>query len=157
MAMQRFKKHLRLLVESFGGEIGYGHDDSLRVKFPAGQATFSPLSYDAMHCEIDAGDGVFPVRASKIYVFDIVDRLASPYFAPRLRQYQPGELITLEHYIEEEMGEIGLADLRDRLAVDPSLTQASIDGNRILVAYYRGVLILRDDLCLSATNVVDCA
>jgi hypothetical protein len=153
--MQRFKKRLRLLAEKLGGTLAYDQDGSLRLRFNTGSARFSSLSYDAMHCEIELGDAAFPIRAPKEFVFDIADRLAAPHLAPKLRSYTRGSLLTLQDYIDDEHGGPCIESLRKRLVDDPSLVQANLGGNRIFAEYYRGVLILCDDLCRDATNVVD--
>lgn len=153
--MQRFKKRLRLLVERLGGTLEYGNDGSLRVRLDTGSAHFSSRSYDAMHCEIDLGDKEFPIRAPKAFVFDIVSRLATPHLAPSLRKYARGSLLTLQDYIDDEHGAPWIESLRERISKDPSIVRANLGGNRILAEYYHGVLILYDDLCDNATNVIE--
>jgi hypothetical protein len=53
------------------------------------------------------------------------------------------------------MGEPTLQNLRERIAAEPMLSHATLGGNRVVAEYYRGILVLRDDLAIAATNVVD--
>ena len=153
--MQRFKKRLRLLVEKLGGTLEYGNDESIRLQLNTGSACLLSLSYDAMHCDINLGDTVFPIRAPKAFVFDIVSRLATPHLAPLLRKYNRGSLLTLQDYIDNEHGGPCIESLCERIADDPSIVRTDLGGNRILAEYYHGVLILCDDLCEDATNVIE--
>ena len=153
--MQRFKKRLRLLTEKHGGTIAYGDDDSLTVTFNTGTARFSSLGYDSMHCELTVGVASFPIRAPKTYCFDITARLASAHLSETLRDYQRGQLLELSDYIRDEHGGPIIDQFKQRLASDPSIAYAEFGGNRILAEYFHGVVILYDDLCLDATNVVE--
>ena len=153
--MQSFKKRVRLLVEKIGGELAYGNDGGLAVRHGSNSASFAPVSVDEMHATINvAGDSV-SYQISKNYVFDIVDRLGSTHLASSLLAYEQKPILKLDDYIREEHGELFLECLRKQLANDPSIAHAELGGNRILVEYYSGVLIISDDLLWSATNVVD--
>ena len=153
--MHRFKKRLRLLVEKLGGVLEYRDDDSIDVRFNTGSIRISSLSYDTMQCDLKVGDAAFPVRAPKVFVFDIVSRLAAPHLAPLLRNYTHGSLLTLQDYIDNEQGGSCMETLHTRIVDDPSITHSNLGGNRILAEYYHGVLILCDDLCDDATNVIE--
>ena len=153
--MQRFKKRLRLLTERHGGTISYGDEDSITVAFNTCTVRFSALDYDSMHCELSVGDNVFPIRAPKSYCFDIASRLAVPHLAKTLHQYQRGPLLELSDYIRDEHGGTAIEEFKRRLAADPTISAADFGGNRILAEYFNGVLILYDDLCTDATNVVE--
>ncbi len=153
--MHRFKKRLRLLVEKLGGVLEYRDDDSIDVRFNTGSIRVSSLSYDTMQCDLKVDDAAFLVRAPKVFVFDIVSRLAAPHLAPLLRNYTHGSLLTLQDYIDNEQGGSCIETLHTHIVDDPSITHSDLGGNRILVEYYHGMLILCDDLCDDATNVIE--
>jgi hypothetical protein len=153
--MQRFKKRVRLLAEQQNSSVEYGHDDSILVHTHSGSATFTPKSYEVMTCSIDLGNAsrVFPLP--KIYVFDIVDRLGTPHLASTLLDYPKPPLLALHDYINDEHGLPLLQGLQQELADNPSIVRKELGGNRILAEYFRGVLALRDDLVMAATNVIE--
>ena len=153
--MQRFKKHARLLTEQLGGSIEYGHDGSLTVRIKSRSASFTPTSVADMTCVCSWDDESFTFTTRKHYIFDIIDRLATDHLFTTLRGYGSPVLLELSDYITEERGEPFLQSLRDQIAADPTLQYAELGGNCILVEYVRGALIIRDDLCRAATNVVD--
>lgn len=108
-----------------------------------------------MTCTIDLGDGPWSFVLSKTFIFDIVHRLASPHLASTLRDYPQPPILQLSEYVDEENGAKELDELREQISADPSLESAELGGNRILVEYYKGVLIICDDLVTSGTNVVE--
>jgi hypothetical protein len=112
-------------------------------------------SYDVMDCSIDLGEGSQRFSLAKSYVFDIVDRLASPHLASSLHNYTKPQILELDDYIHGDRGAPILQSLRDRIAANPSLVHADLGGDCVLVEYYHGVLILRDDLMTLGTTVVD--
>jgi hypothetical protein len=164
--MQRFKKRVCLLTEKLGGELEYGDNDAVSVRFGTKTAhfvakpyddsdPFSARSYDVMNCSVDLGDGPRCFALPKTYVFDIVYRLASTHLSSTLRDYQTPSILQLSDYINRENGATDLQSLRERVAADPSLKHAKLGGNVIFIEYYRGVLIIYDDLAWGAINVVD--
>lgn len=164
--MQRFRKRVRLLAEKLGGTLDDGDGDSLTVRFDARSAHFVAMpydrsahviarSYDVMDCSIDLGEGSQRFSLEKSYVFDIVDRLASPHLASSLHSYPKPELLELDDDIHGDRGAPNLQSLRDRIAANPSLVHADLGGDCVMVEYYRGVLILRDELMTFGTTVVD--
>ena len=153
--MQRFKTRLRLFTEKHGGSLTYENDGSLVVTLAAGRVHFQPLSRNEMQCDISLdGDG-FSISAPKTHCFDIVDRLAAPHLAPKLKQYAPDILIELSEYVRDEQAGDRIDDLKRKVASDPSVVFAELGGNRWLAEYYHGYLILTDDLCYGATNIVE--
>ena len=108
-----------------------------------------------MQCDISLdGDG-FSISAPKTHCFDIVDRLAAPHLEPKLKQYAPDILIELSEYVRDEQAGDRIDDLKRKVASDPSVVFAELGGNRWLAEYYHGHLILTDDLCYGATNIVE--
>jgi hypothetical protein len=153
--MQSFKKRVRLLTEKIGGELSYGNDGGLTVRHGSNSASFVPVSHDEMRATIDVDDDSASYRISKNYVFDIVDRLGTTHLVSSLLAYEQKPILQLEDYIREERGKPFLDRLREQLGKDSSIAHAELGGNRILVKYYLGVLIISDDILWSATNVVD--
>lgn len=153
--MQRFKKRIRILAEECNSDIEYGHDDSIHVRFDSGSATFTPMSFETMACCIDLGDGPRTFTLPKTYVFDVVDRLASSHLASTLRDYPKSPILQLDDYINDERGLPFLLSLQQELSDNPSLVRKELGGNRILAKYFRGVMILRDDLIMAGTNVIE--
>ncbi len=153
--MQRFKKPIRLLTEKNGGVLDYGADDSLTVTFESRTVRCTSVAYNSMDCSIDLGDGPRTVRIDKSYVFDIIDRLSSPHLSATLRDYPRPPILQLADYISEEHGGPAIQKLRERVVAEPSLLYCELGGNRLLVEFYHGVLIISDDLAMDGTNVVD--
>ena len=153
--MQRFKTRLRLLTQKLGRSLTYEHDGSLVASLSANRVHFQPLSRDEMRCDISLdGDG-FTISAPKTHCFDIVGRMAAPHLAPRLKQYTPNLVIELSEYINDEQAGDRIADLKRKVAADPTIVFAELGGNRWIAEYYHGYLILMDDLCYGATNMVE--
>jgi hypothetical protein len=153
--MQRFKKRVRLLAEQQNSSVEYGHNDSLLVHANSGSATFTPKSYELMTCSIDLGNGPRTFPLPKEYVFDIVDRLGTSHLASTLLDYPKPPILTLQDYINDEHGLPFLKALQQELEDNPALVHKELGGNRILAEYFRGVLVLRDDLVMAATNVAE--
>ena len=152
--MQRFKIRLRLLTEKLGGSLTYERDGSLVVAFATGRVHFQPVSRDEMQCDISFDGDTFTISAPKTHCFDIVSRLAATHLAPNLKQYAPNLLIELAEYIRDEQAGDQIAELRSKVSADPTIVFALLGGNRWVAEYYHGYLILTDDLCRGATNVV---
>ena len=152
--MQRYKTRLRLLTEKHGGSLSYEHDSSLVVTLSAGRVHFQPLSRDETRCHISLDSDEFTISVPKTHCFDIVDRMAAPHLAPKLKEYAPNLLIELSEYIRDEQTDDQIADLKRKVASDPTIVFAELGGNRWVAEYYHGYVILTDDLCYGATNVV---
>ncbi|WDQ16155.1 hypothetical protein [Rhodopirellula sp. P2] len=153
--MQRFKTRLRLLAEKLGGSLTFGHDGSLIVMLSTGRVHFQPLSRDEMRCDVTLDGDEFSLTARKTHCFDIVDRLSAPHLAPKLKRYAPNLLIELSEYIRDEQAGDRIADLKRKVIADPTIVFAELGGNRWIAEYYHGYLILSDDLCYGATNMVE--
>ena len=155
--MERFKTRVRLLTEQLGGKISYEHDGSICVEFDIGSAKFSPTSAAIMNCAVSTAGVTSNLSLAKTFVFDIVDRLARPHLADSLHDYSEPSILQVDDYIREERGESELQRLRKQIVHDPLLKFMDLGGNRITLEYYSGVLVLRDDLLLQATNVIESA
>ena len=153
--MQAFKTRIQLLAEKLGGSLGFEHDGSLVVTLANGRIHFRPSSRDQMQCDITLDGDDFSITAPKSHCFDIIYRFATPHLAQKLRQYTPNLLIELSEYINDEQADGRIADLKRAIADDPSLTSMELGGNRLVAEYNNGYLILTDDLCYGATNVVN--
>lgn len=83
--------------------------------------------------------------------------LVAPDIAPPVKcSYPKPPLLALHDYINDEHGLPLLQGLQQELADNPSVVRKELGGNRILAEYFRGVLVLRDDLVMAATNVIEC-
>lgn len=153
--MLRFKKRIRILAEERGTSIQHGPNDSVTIQTDSGSVTFASTSYETMKCSIDLGDGARTLPLLKRYVFDIIDRLSNKHLAETLRDYPKPPVLTLDDYINDEHGLPDLVSLQHDITKDPTLDRKSLGGNRILAGYFRGVLILRDDLVTNGTNVIE--
>lgn len=153
--MQRFKKRIRILADELNGVMDYGHDGSIGLRFETGYVRFRSTSNEAMACCVDWGEGPRSFRVNKEFCFDIVDRLAAAQLAHTLCEYPMPQLLRIDDFVNEEQGASCLRSLREEIAANPALVSKELGGNRILVRYYRGVLILRDDLVWGGTNVVE--
>lgn len=153
--MLRYKKRIRRLAEECNATVEYGEDDSIGVCCKTGTATFTPISFENMSCRIDLGNGprTFPLRKS--YVFDVVDRLASSHLAVTLSDYPEPPILEIDDYITDEQRLPFLLALQEELSTNLTLVNRELGGNRILAKYFRGVLILRDDLIMAGTNVIE--
>ena len=152
--MKRFKTRLRLLSEKHSGSLTYEQDGSLVVSLSASRIHFEPLSRDDMRCDIFFDGEEFAISAPQTHCFDIVWRVATPHLAPKLKQYTPNLLIELSEYINAERAADQIADLKRKVAADPTIVCFKLGGNRWIAEYYHGYLILMDDLCVGATNMV---
>jgi hypothetical protein len=152
--MQQFKTRLRLLAEKLGGTISYGYDGSLGIVLPSGRVNFMPSTRSNMHCEVIYQGEHSSFAAPKTHCFDIIYRIASPHLASKLMQYTPNPLVELEEYIDEERAGKWIEELKDSIANDPSIETKKLGGNHFEAEYYHGYLILTDDLCYGATNMV---
>lgn len=153
--MLRFKKRIRLLAEERNGVVEYDQGDSIRVRCDTRSVTFTSKSFETMACCIDLGDGPRTFPLPKTYVFDIVDRLASSHLASTLRDYPRLPILQIDDYIKDEQGLPFLLSLQRELSDNPALVHKELGGNRILAEYFRGMMILRDDLIMAATNVIE--
>ena len=153
--MERFKKRLRIFVELLGGELSYGHNDSLSVKMRFGTACFEGTSFHNMICTVVVDDASRRIPLNKAFCFDIADRLACGYLCQSVLSYPKPTLLEIDDYITEEHGANSLLEMQAGLLHNPELSQKKLGGNRILAEYYFGILILRDDLLSAGTNVFD--
>ena len=153
--MQHFKKRARILTEKLGGDLSYGHNGSLTFQLGQKSATFDPISMDEMKCSVEIDGASTRFQIPKSYIFDIMDKLGAPHLASSLLEYERKPILQLNDYITDENGQSFLDGLRQQIADDPSLANAELGGNRIIVEYYRGTLIISDDILSCATNVVD--
>ena len=153
--MERFKKRLRIFVESLGGELSYGHNDSLSVKMQFGTACFESASYDSMICAVVIDNAWRRIQLKKSYCFDIVERISCNHLCKSMLSYPKPTLLEFDDYITEECGENLLLELQADLLHNPNLSQKKLGGNRILAEYYFGIMILRDNLLSAGTNVYE--
>lgn len=153
--MQRFKRRLRIFAESLGGDLSYGHDDSITAKMRFGTACFESTSYDSMICTVVIDDASRRIQLKKTCCFDIVDRISCNHLCKSVLSYPKPMLLKFDDYITEEHGANVLLRMQADLLHSPELTQKKLGGNRIHAEYYFGILILRDDLLSAGTNVLE--
>ncbi len=153
--MLKFKKRARIFSEKLGGVIDYGKNDSLNFQIGDNSVVFTPVSKNEMNCTINLNNGSTSYQISKDYIFDIIEKLCLPHLSETLLKYKNKTILQLSDYINEENGQKLLDELRQRIVDNPSLETADLGGNRIIVEYYRGILVISDDILWCATNVID--
>ena len=153
--MQRYKRRARILSEKLGGLLSYGQDGTLVFQHGENAVSFKPLSHNKMSGVIEIGEQSKKLDIPKKYVFDVMEKLAASHLAETLLNYDLLPVLEIADYINDEQGQRDLDELKQQLADNPSLKYADLGGNRILVQYFSGTLIISDDLLMAATNVVD--
>jgi hypothetical protein len=153
--MHEFKKRIRLLGEKQGFSIEYLPQDSLRLSTGEATIEFKSKSRTEMDCFVTtSAKDSFHFVADKVLVFDIILRFTTPHHQETLRSYKTGQPLIIADYIAEENGENEVMKLQQHISTNPQMA-ITLGGNRIEVEYYRGVVIITDDLMTVPANVVE--
>lgn len=152
--MIEFKKRLRLLAEYDGVGMEYLDDGGIRFTKEEGVLQFNPKSKRFLACSVIDKTQCLRFDIQKEFVFDVYLRFSKMGFTDSLKNYEPGPLLTLQDYINEEQGSRCIEALRSKLKKG-HVSNESLGGNRILVEYRSGLLIIVDDLMNAAANVVE--
>ncbi|MCE9556116.1 MAG: hypothetical protein K8T91_22435 [Planctomycetes bacterium] len=153
--MIEFKKRLRILAADESCEMNYLNDGGIRFTTKDDAVLqCNPKTQRFMTCSVLDQKGAFSFDIQKEFVFDVFLRFCKPGLRTSLKNYRPGALLTLQNYIDEEQGQEALDSLRSKVLASPDIRD-TLGGNRILVEYRLGMLVIVDDLMRDSANVVE--
>ena len=151
---QLIKKNIRLLTERYNHTIEYSTKDLL-INSDLNSIKISPKSKYGFIIDYNSESDVVRIEIELTDIYDVLIELLR-----RTKLYQleakTGDLIDVEIWASEE-GDWVIKELRElQLRLEnESLDFKEIGGNRFEGEYYKGLLILTDDLCWSKSNVIE--
>jgi hypothetical protein len=149
---QLIKKNIRLLTERFNHSIEYSAED-LWIKSDLNSIKISPKHKYGFVVAYNSESNIIQIEIKLADIYDILIQL--------LRRTQPyglkektGKLLSIADWITEEGDWVvkELKVLKNNLDQE-NLEFKEIGGNRFKGEYFKGLLILTDDLCWGRSNV----
>ena len=152
---QNIKKNIRLLASKYDHDISYNHDSSICV-FNEINNIFIKLINKAevlISYNLEKDEEEILIKANVFY--DLFLNLLERNSLCKI-ELTEGDPLSLDDWFEHEgsFAKQQLKDLKNELARD-EFTYKNLFGNRILVEFYSGILILTDDLCWTPSNIIE--
>ncbi|GAB1856895.1 hypothetical protein MHTCC0001_17310 [Flavobacteriaceae bacterium MHTCC 0001] len=147
------KKNIRLLVEKYNHSIEYNEDhisiyDSLnKIKVFQNQKYDFKVEYNIILNEV-------LVDVVKDDIYDILIELLERVELYELKE-KTGFLLDINRWIKEEGGSKEIIRKLIEDTKNNSLEYEHLGGNRIEAEYYKGLIILKDDLYWDKSNVIN--
>lgn len=149
--MNQYKKRLRIFAASLASAIDYKNDGGFVVSSANASLQITPTSRTHATCEVVSTSGITHFEFTHELIFDVVDHLSDPEYPAAY--ISPRSPLTIAD-MTNEYGDRLINELQQQIKTNGN-TGFNWGGNRILMSYYPGILILRDDLCTFATNVIE--
>ena len=152
---QLIKKNIRLLSEKYNHKIEYGTGE-LFITNKINTLKISPRSKYGFDIEYNTDKGLDTISSNLVDIYDFLIELLR---RTELYELIPkrGKLLDLNDWIKEEDGNwIGksLRTLVDKFTKG-QIEYEEFGGNRYELEFYKGLLIINDDLCISKSNVIE--
>lgn len=146
------KKHIRLIAEKFQYSTSYTKESVILENTPVSiEIDFS--GYDVFNLKHTINDTLKQIVIKPEALYDyIIQAFIFPYKTEIA--HKKGELISLEIWASEEF--ISLKKLLNNIEKIKSGDSEEHDfgGNRIMAEYYKGIILVRDDLAYYKANVL---
>jgi hypothetical protein len=149
------KNHIKLLAERFDHAVAYGINKIFisnylnKIEIESEGKEIIKLSYNNVNINSEI------LEFEKKYIYDVLIKLFRRHELYKI-EFNPSDLIQLNDFkTEENIAKKTIQELKNKLK-HSEVDKFDLGGNRFEVEYYKGILILRDDLpgCKSA-NVID--
>lgn len=149
------KKNIRLLSEKHHHSISYGVNEML-IANDINTIKITPERKYGFKITYNTSEGLEQISSDLDNIYDVLIDL--------LKRHKPYKLISknstlihLENWIDEEGGNWIKKSLKD-LSIrydNGEIEYEDLGGNRFELEFYKGLLILVDDLCIKKSNVID--
>ncbi|MDO1451295.1 hypothetical protein Q0590_33785 [Rhodocytophaga aerolata] len=148
------KKNIRVLAEKYHYTIQYDRE-VVRLEGGSNKIEVEPTNKGRLTIKYSASKGTERLEIPNDEIYDVLIELFRRKEADELHQKE-GDLITLDLYRQEEgtIVDQWLKQLKEEISTK-GITHKEIGGNRIEAEYYKGLLILTDDLVFYLSNVIE--
>jgi len=148
------KKHIRILVEKYNHTIKY-HPKHVNISNDIN--TINIVQNNKYNFDVDYNE-IFKTEKVQVPINEIYDILLDLLIRNEAHKIEPktGEVLSIEDWVKEEdsYAKSALDKLRSDLKIKP-FDHRDLGGNRFELCYYKGLIILTDDLCLYKSNVIE--
>jgi len=149
------KKYLRKLSEKYDHILEF-RKDIMVLKNSMNEIEISPSKKDNLIISYNANYRIAQLEITPEFVFDIVISIFERSSLDAIKENLV--LITLDEFYKQEGDRKFWENIFDQAKIaeeEHEIKYQDIGGNRILVEYYKGLLIFRDDLSGFASNVIE--
>ncbi|PPK94927.1 hypothetical protein LY01_01680 [Nonlabens xylanidelens] len=152
---QLIKKNIRLLSERYNHSIEYGINE-LFITNKINTIKIHPKNKYGFDIVYNTDEGIDKICSN---LEDIYDFLIELLRRTELYKLIPknGKLLDLSDWIKEEDGDWIIKSLKVLVTKfdDIQIEYKEFGGNRYELEFYKGLLILNDDLCICKSNVIE--
>lgn len=148
------KRHIKLITEKYDHALTYDRS-RLIINSEKNHIEIEEAGKDQFCLKYNTNEGVETITIAQEDVFDVLIALYTRWETTRVDEKR-GELLKMAHFLEEEGkgAEKRLKQLRLDLK-NNELNYRHLGDNRIEAEYFKGVIILKDDIMAYKSNVVD--
>ncbi|MEO1048994.1 MAG: hypothetical protein AAFX87_00095 [Bacteroidota bacterium] len=148
------KKNIRLFAEKYKHTIEYDKDVML-LKSKINQIKVWVEDKYGVNIALNKGQLITDIKVDTHLIYDALHQIFIRNSDLDAYKRPAGILITLDEWINEEgeFAEEQIQQLKKQLA-DATIDYKHLGGNRFIAEFYKGVVILTDDLSWAATNIV---
>lgn len=152
--LPNLKEHIKLLAEKYNHKLTY---DRFKILVFSDKNRVEVQALDTKSVEItyNHSTGTEKTILKNSDVYDLLIAILTR-FELNIIPSKNCELLNISHFIEEE-GKVAhkrLAELKSELKKGQVMYR-NLGGNRIEAEYYKGILILKDDLMNYKSNVIE--
>lgn len=150
----KVKRHITLLAERFEHQIRY--DKNALILFNS-MNTIRIEEYKRDQLEISYNIGNSETKTERISIREVYDLIIKTLTRYEVHEvdFLLGTPIQLKEWMEEEWSKSSrILDLQRKIK-DENSEQIYLGGNRYEAEYYKGVIILMDDILWQPCNVID--
>ncbi|MCA9091468.1 MAG: hypothetical protein KDA90_22870 [Planctomycetaceae bacterium] len=146
-----YKKRLRIFSESQMARFDHNFEGGFTISTESAGLNIVPLSRSLAQCKVSFEGITRIVDCRHDLLFDLVDSMKFP----AVLSSWPSSFDPVS--IEDMLNEYGLGFVAEFCRRVSTSRREPFDygGNRILISYYPGILVLRDDVGSQATGVFD--
>ena len=149
------KKNIRLLSQKFNHSIDY-HIDCVFIHSSLNRVKISQEKKYGFKVQYNSFLKNISIDIEKEDVYDIILELLKRTELYELKE-KTGFLLNVKKWINEEANDYGKEIIQGLIKVSKKdlIEYENLGGNRIEAEYYKGLIILNDDLCWDKSNVIN--
>ncbi|WP_053989917.1 hypothetical protein [Mangrovimonas sp. TPBH4] len=150
----KLKEHIKLLAEKYNHKLTYDKFKII-VFSDKNYVEINELNQKSVEITYNYSTGKEKTILKNSDIYDLLIEILTRFELNIIRS-KNCELLNISHFIEEE-GKVAnkrLAELKSEIK-NGQVIYRNLGGNRIEAEYYKGILILKDDLMNYKSNVIE--
>ncbi|GEM_PF-2162873 len=149
---QAIKKNIKLLSEKYNHQLFF-HENIIFIKNEKNLIEIYSKTNEIISIKYNLEEGLDHLEMLTVEIYDILINIFHRRFLEKVNLSED-ELINIDN-LREEFGDLSEVNKKLSQLISDNKSFYDFGGNRILMEFYKNILILKDNICLAKSNVIN--